>query len=342
MQNTLHQVTVTLFFVVTVILFFHPFCFYPPISWTREWMSFTPIKVSKFSGHFIPSNDIRRQWNHHINEHKLHSSLLPIFTTSNNIDTRIGCPCYSYQNSIKNKKIDVVMATTQPPSWLIIFCCSFMSFHYLIKGWLDIVTIAHWLTSLLPLNSIKLRRQPAHPQTRWTSMATYPHNSHLIASLIFLTKCTTSYFTFVPWPKEGQQRINYIFKWCKGIKRWKFRRMCSKIKCFLSPHYLFIFFSLSALPIFAYLYYQDRILLPLFLTIRIGVPINMSHWSTLDPPAERYIPLLMHITLHQITVTSFFSLILFLPTDVMNKRVATFHAHWVSKIEWSLHPIKCH
>jgi hypothetical protein len=46
-------------------------------------------------------------------------------------------------------KIDVVMATTQPPSWLTFFF-SFMSFHYLIKGQLDTVTTAHWLPSLLP------------------------------------------------------------------------------------------------------------------------------------------------------------------------------------------------
>jgi hypothetical protein len=116
-------------------------------------------------------------------------------------------------NSIK---IDIVMATIQPPLWMAIFCCSVMFSLYLIKWWLNTHSIAHWLSSLIPLNPVELLRQPAHPQLHQTSMTAFPRNSCFIASLIFQVR--NFLLHFFPGDRMVNRKAKMFSSIVKGLR----------------------------------------------------------------------------------------------------------------------------
>jgi hypothetical protein len=143
-------------------------------------------------------------------------------------------------------KTDVVMATIQPSLWLTVFCCPFMSSSSLIKGWLDTCSTAHRLLSLLPLNPVELRWQPTSPQPHQISMTACPHNLCLITLLVLLTKCATSYFTFIPGHKRDNREAKMFSSAVKGSRDKKLGECVARYYVVYYPiFYLYFFVPLA-------------------------------------------------------------------------------------------------
>jgi hypothetical protein len=101
------------------------------------------------------------------------------------------------------------MTTIQPPLWLTIFLLLIyvLSLHYkLMIGCPYHNTAA---PKLPPYQPHPISMTTTHPHPYRISTTDCPCNSCLIVSLVFPTKCTTSYVTFVPghWRDNRETRM---------------------------------------------------------------------------------------------------------------------------------------
>jgi hypothetical protein len=134
------------------------------------------------------------------------------------------------------------MTTIQPPLWLTIFLLLIyvLSLHYkLMIGCPYHNTAAPKLPPYQP-HPISMTTHPPSTLSNFYNRLPLQLMSHRVARLP--DKVHNFLRHFCSWPLEGQQRNKNVFNCCKGLKRWKIRRMCSTIKCSLSPHFLLIFF----------------------------------------------------------------------------------------------------